>query len=374
MRKRLNLNEILDKGEYLIETEFCKDTFKNGTIIVVGRVTPYRNVYVVKCSICAQDEELFGEGLFYSSKKNLERGFNPCGCSDRCRWSKEQFFIRCARKAHSIGLDFMGFGGKFKGHKTTVMLFCKKHGTFKGGTINSFMSPSVQECPKCRVKTEKAKRQIKEGLTEEDYIKKFMATGSYHEDTLFWKNYRVTRKGRRLYWSVFCPVCSVVGETSVTELLRGSLCCDCYNTNQKQAYINLVKDTDTVIAIKYGISTSAKARRNKLNRDTTLSVVLLSIHQFDTAESCQEAEKVCKRSLDSGVISKRDFKDGFSETTHVYNIDMITKIYEDHGGDLVYKLGFDGNVEYDVSVYSCSPRADTSKCRFYIDNGEKTNE
>ncbi len=355
----MNLSEILDKGEYLVEADFCGTTFRDGALTVVGRITPYRNSYVVKCSVCALDEELFGEGLFFSSKVNLEKGFNPCGCSERCiRWSKEQYFIRCARKAHSIGLDFMGFGGKFKGHKTTVMLFCKKHGTFKGGSINSFMGPDVQECAKCRVKTEKAKRRVKEGFTEQDYVERFMATGAYHEDTLFWKNYRVNRQGHRIYWSVFCPVCLVVGESSVSELLLGGLCCSCYNTNQKQAYINLVKDADTIVAIKYGISTSAKTRRNKLSKDTTLDVVLFSIHQFDTAESCQEAEKSCKRNLDSGVISKRDFKDGFSETTYVYNIDTITKIYEDHGGYLVYKLGVDGEVEYDVSVYSCTPRSD----------------
>ena len=250
----------------------------------------------------------------------------------------------------------MGFGGKFKGHKTVVMLHCQRHGTFKGGDINSLMSSDVQECRKCRVKVKRVVRKIRDRITESDYIKRFMETGSYHQDTMFWKNYRLTKSGKRHYWTVFCPVCVCIGEADVTGLLLGSLCCDCYNTNQKQAYINLIKDNENIVAIKYGISTSAKTRRNKLNKDTTLDVVLFSIHQFETAESCQEAEKFCKRNLDSGVISKRDFRDGFSETTYVYNIDTITKIYEDYGGYIVYKLGADGEVEYDVSDYSCTPR------------------
>ena len=44
--------------------------------------------YILRCSKCGQDSELFGEGYFKSLKSNLVRGLVPCGCSNIPKWSK----------------------------------------------------------------------------------------------------------------------------------------------------------------------------------------------------------------------------------------------------------------------------------------------
>lgn len=36
--------------------------------------------------------------------------------------------------------------------------------------------------------------------------------------------------------------------------------------------------------------------------------------------------------LETGVVSKSDMQDGFSETTHVNNLDRVIRIFESNGG------------------------------------------
>lgn len=65
---------------------------------------------------------------------------------------------------------------------------------------------------------------------------------------------------------------------------------------------------------------------------TNLSMENIGIWEFDNSISCKKAERVLKNIMDCGVISKELFPDGHSETTHINNIDIIIKVYEEYGG------------------------------------------
>lgn len=359
MRLKLNKEELITEGVLLEEDEFCERSFNNGKISVIGRlkIRALARVYLVKCSVCSEDPELFGEGYFTHTYVGLENGCWPCGCGRRPKFTEAQWLVKCRREAEFLNpdLEFIGFSGTFNPSKavtTKLLVRCHKHGDIESGSINTLFSRTVFSCRLCGVD----KRSENNKLLDSENIAAFMATGAYPEDTQFWKSYRQDTKGRLRYWNVFCPVCLEVSECLTTGLRMGNLPCSCRNRNQRQAYINLVKDGENILCVKFGISTSAKTRRNRISKASDLDIVLFSIHQFNESESCQKAERYCKARLDCGVISKGDLKDGYSETTYTYNIDTITKIYEAYGGYLVYKLGINEEVVYDVSDYSCTPR------------------
>jgi hypothetical protein len=65
-------------------------------------------------------------------------------------------------------------------------------------------------------------------------IAKFMATGSYHEGTIFSRSEKISVKSRRPYWSVTCPICS--GD----EYTRNGLCTGTFTVtgdNLRKGYI-----------------------------------------------------------------------------------------------------------------------------------------
>lgn len=62
--------------------------------------------YILNCSKCSQDNELFGQGFFRGVRGNLARGQIPCGCAFNPKWSKEQYIVLCSRKAEQLGYSF----------------------------------------------------------------------------------------------------------------------------------------------------------------------------------------------------------------------------------------------------------------------------
>lgn len=63
-----------------------------------------------------------------------------------------------------------------------------------------------------------------------------------------------------------------------------------------------------------------------------------SIWEFPSKKHCRDAENECKRELECGVLSKEDMPDGWTETTHVYNLGRIKDTYAKHGGVIMEEL------------------------------------
>ena len=112
--------------------KYCRQhigkTFNDGKLIVVDGGD--KNMCVkVKCSVCEEDTELFGDGIFESNPSHLKEGKLPCGCSKNPRWSLSQYGVKIQRKilAESLPIEFKGFVESAKAPSgTTVRLFCKK--------------------------------------------------------------------------------------------------------------------------------------------------------------------------------------------------------------------------------------------------------
>ena len=325
----MNIEDLLD-GRDLQQDEWSLKRLTFGTegqLQVVGwngkRKT--HKFYILKCSKCSQDNELFGEGLFRSNKHNLINGKVPCGCSERISWTREQYNILCSRKADELGYKFLGFAAEWKDNKTNIVMFCEKHGEWHTGNI-AMLVHTGSGCPECR-KGSSAK-------PDEVMIKSFLASGAFHPDTKFWRSDRGTLEGWKLYWHMSCPECGVVGESFCGNLQRGQRPCACSPHRQQECYINTVNDYTGPIALKFGIARNSRVRTKIQDRLSSYEVHLHSVYTFGSVDSCKKAEKDCKQELECSVLTKEEMPDGYTETTWVYNLDKIIEIYERNGGIL----------------------------------------
>ena len=313
-------NTFGSEGQITILSEFCKGYSS-------------RKFFRVICSVCATDPELFNDGHFEIDKFSLLRGSMPCGCSKTYKWNKDQYNIRCDRKAKELGYIFLGFDGDWRGHKTNVSLQCGLHGVWHTNNINHLMNG--RGCPDCKAAaTQEWNRQNKR-MPDDEMIASFFASGAFHPDTKFWRDMSPNKKGHFLKWKIYCPECDTESRSShPKELKLGLRPCNCTNEKQVFAYINILEDGTTPIALKFGITSNYKARLVKQKTKSNYEIKLFSLYRFPDVISCKSAEKECKDTLTCGVISRTDMQDGWTETTYLSHLSKIQEIYRKYGGVL----------------------------------------
>lgn len=109
--------------------------------------------YIVKCSKCAKDPELFSDGLFTSFKSALIRGQLPCGCSKRFTYSISQYETLIKRTFESDQYSFVGWEDTFSNTKRETTYYrrfkyvCKDHGE-KVMSVGKWLSG--QRCSECK--------------------------------------------------------------------------------------------------------------------------------------------------------------------------------------------------------------------------------
>lgn len=281
---------------------------------------------VCECSICKEDPELFGKGLFKITYNNIRLNNTPCGCASKRNWTREQQSVRVKRMCDEKGYSFLGFVEPFIGDRTKLKLLCEDHGVWETTSIGKLMQN--RGCQKCAL----ARNGLKKRIPDEDVIKSFILTGSFPEGTLFSRSNRKTNQGVSNYWNVYCPICDTRNEAWVGNLQKGCIPCKCGKYNPKQGYINLVKDGDIVLAIKFGVSRDSLTRLYSINHNSVYEIENFCVYDFDETISARKAEIECKYLFTCGVISKTEMNDGYSETTSIGNLESVMKIYEKHGG------------------------------------------
>lgn len=105
------------------------ETPTGSTLKVVSKVDG-QTKYMVECSICSYDKELFPDGIF-SSKGNLISGKIPCGCATQSNMSPRQKQILAKRKINSNeNYTYIGFDCPDKdiNSKSNVLFKCRYHG------------------------------------------------------------------------------------------------------------------------------------------------------------------------------------------------------------------------------------------------------
>jgi hypothetical protein len=324
----MNLEDLINEnGLQQDKWSLTKPRFgEHDQLEVVGysncRITN-KKFYILKCDICSQDVEIFGEGYFYGLKNNLVKLYQlPCGCSKKPNWTKEQFATLCTRKAAEQGYTFLGFIGDWKGAYTNIKMLCNKHGQWNNGDINELRNKG-RGCPGCNGGIKKADAVM---------IASFFASGAFHPETRFSRVERLNKQGNKPYWLMSCPECGESGESFSGNLQKGQRPCICSIMRQKEAYINFVMDGGSIIAIKFGIANNSTARARQQNTWSLYEVQQHLVYQFPSVESCKTAERGCKRELECGILSKQEMPDGYTETTWAYNLEKIIEIYKRNGG------------------------------------------
>lgn len=327
----MDLKDIIGDSE-LQQNEYSlsRPTFgKDNQLGIVGWYgkSNANNVYILKCSICSQDSELYGEGYFRGTRTHLISGRLPCGCSKSPKRSKEQFATLCSRKASELGITFLGFVGEWLGNHTKIKMSCEKHGVWETGVAGSLIHKGAG-CPGCKADiTSAVKRK-----SDEVMIQSFFNSEAFCFGTKFWRSERVDSNGTQQYWFMSCPACGTIGEAQSSALQNGTLPCLCSSNRQRECYINLVKDGDTIIALKFGIANKSEQRVKQQNRRSVYDIELFGVWKFSDKQSCLRAERECLQELQTGIVSNLEMIDGWTETTYPGNLDKIIQIYEINGG------------------------------------------
>lgn len=286
------------------------------------------NHIVVLCTTCREDPELFGEGLFVTTKAHLSSGKIPCGCSKNPKWNQSQQVIRLQRKLQKTPYSLLNISEPYAGQYTKVTLYCPEHGTWESQITTVINNIGCRGCATTATTIMKLERNTPRLINE------FMSTGVFHPGTTFTRIDRRNTQGARNYWSVYCPVCDSSGECATSDLKRGNRPCKCF-TNQKYAYINLILDQsnkDFPVAIKFGITSNFKDRLYRQNLKSIYKFTNLGIWEFPDSQVCKRVELLIKNSITCGVISEQEVRDGYTETTYTYNLDTIISLYEEYGG------------------------------------------
>lgn len=324
-----DLNTLIDDGVLRYDGY---EGAKFGKLTVVGWNGKYGNPkkYIVTCESCSADSELHGEGYFAISKGHLTRNCVPCGCTDKCNWTEDQYIVRLKRVCENTGLVFKGWANKFTtANKTLVDADCQEHGKI-GNTTISFMLDKkfVKGCRGCfAIRMGNFKRKDDDIL-----VNRFMQSGGYPEGTVFSRSDRLDKNGHKKYWNVYCPDCDTYGESHIVGLCKGSRCCKCSLQRPQETYINLVKDGDDVVAIKFGVANLSLERIKRQNFRSIYSVVNYGVWSYPDVMSCKGAERTCMHSVPVGVLSKTEMPDGYTETTFPSNIEDVIRIFEEYGG------------------------------------------
>lgn len=226
-----------------VEDDFIGKMFptpKGGVLTVVGHngLKSGKKKYILECSICSRDEELWPYGSITSSKPNMNKRAIPCGCSVSVKWDERQQYLRVNRLAMEEGYTFIGWHGGFKGIKTYIDLYNPLTGNrWDTCKIESFLSGARDPA------LLKALFKEKKELPDEYHINNFKKNKSL-ENLSFKKNKELTNSvGSYVFWDVTCPICSNdeyaknvsgsdVFHSSTSQLRAGYIPCRCSKSYQ----------------------------------------------------------------------------------------------------------------------------------------------
>lgn len=279
---------------------------------------------IVHCTTCEKDPELFGEGVFTTYSGNLSKGHYPCGCGSWNIWTEDQWKIRAKRKAKELGFHFIDWFGNYHNSKSMAVMLCCKHGLWNTTKVQAMIHLG-HGCPRCSAE----KSSVRLTTTEENKASVLLATGLFHPQTKFKKLGSVTD------WEVTCGDCEEIYVRSQINLKYKGPSCSCSGKErlvQKYSYINLVSDSSTPIAVKFGITNDPKNRVKQQASKSVYKIENLFVYEYDSPNECRLAENICKSELQTRVVNSTEMLDGYTETTYISNIDTIIKIYESCGG------------------------------------------
>jgi hypothetical protein len=108
------------------QREFIGTTFETesgGILTVIGAIDKHHhtqgNLFLLHCSKCSEDLELFPNGRLISDKKRLLKGRFPCNCNENFKGSPKQRKVIAKRLAENKGYKLLSL------NKGVAILYCK---------------------------------------------------------------------------------------------------------------------------------------------------------------------------------------------------------------------------------------------------------
>lgn len=242
------------------------------TVVTKGVVS---GEYIVQCSECAKDPELFGDGTFRVRKFDLINRSTGCGCAKRVVWTERQQRVRIARVCIDKNIEFISFVGEYKGVQSRLNIRCLVDGNTWEVSVSNFISGGIG-CPKCAAKAVGTRSTKQDSIM----IDSFKATGAFIDGTTFWRSARRGTNGLGGYWKYTCPVCSNdeyvragvcsgVFEAKFCSLQRGAHACRCtklyrWTKQQREYQVNKIIRDEGLNYRFIGFVSSSSTNRSRI--------------------------------------------------------------------------------------------------------------
>lgn len=177
-------------------------TTKGSEIKIISAINRSKSLFLIECSVCSKDSELFPDKYIKAVKSSLDLGRYPCACSNRTQWSEHQNEVRAERLAKAKGYTFNGWEGEYKGSKTYLKLYNPvTDNTWSTTTLHGLLNGKGDP-------TQRASK-IKESLVaryKDKHTEDFKSAG-FPEGTIF-RRTEERDNTSNVYWEYFCPLCA----------------------------------------------------------------------------------------------------------------------------------------------------------------------
>lgn len=257
-------------------------------------------------------------GDFKCTPSNHKRGK---GCPE-CKLSKISakkskgiaHFLEKAHEVHGALYDY----SMVEMSKCTdfVDIICKVHGVFNQKAAKHLTGRGCQSCANNKI------------LSRDERIQQAVAVhGNAYSYDLLPESFSNKSKV-----DISCLSHGVFSMNFADHIFQQSGCPLCKGRIQKQAYINKISDGDHPVAIKFGIAKNYELRLIKQNRESKFELLNIGVWEFSSSSNCKKAEQMVKSLLSTGIVSKQDVPDGYTETVAVDDTSSVIEIYESFGG------------------------------------------
>lgn len=188
---------------------------------MIPRTIKGRNVvFILTCSVCSKDTELWPYGSITSYKSGLKRGDCPCGCGKHPYWTRDQWVIRIKRECAIHNYKFNGFV-EFKGVFSKLclenLLTGHKWDTTKA---NDFFNGHGDPIEGAKLTT------LSVTKPDASHIGEFYKAG-FSAENMFKRNLELEdNNGTHSFFDYLCPVCSF------DEYVEAGLCSGIFSTRQ----------------------------------------------------------------------------------------------------------------------------------------------
>lgn len=259
----------------------------------------------------------------------------PCKCDNGVKftqWTQKMREDQVIGRCKLIGAEFLYWeDGGYVNNTSRVWLKCKVHQEHKPWdvSINNLVGSAVYGCPECGV--------IRRADSSRHTLEKFILDATaVHGDKFNYDHYKYVCS--RTPSKVVCNNCGKSFKVSYdNHVNKGRGCPGCSNRTQRQTYIVLISDVDhnTPLAIKYGKANDSEKRLGEHIGNTSHSLDLVGVWEYEHNINCTDAENFVKRNIGGNFLSQKDISAGYTETLSVFRIEDVIKVYEEFGGNRI---------------------------------------